>query len=120
MAGLWERLFRRVRWAPLKLGFTLDMDAEGRQPCSDRQDLRRPSRRSHRRAASFALRLSRGIAPSLIFYVISEADWQTLQSVRSLNPEFGQDGTLVFNVLPPVLSYLRQKENIKRSLPRRR
>ena len=47
------------------------------------------------------------------YYVISEGDWQTLQSVRSLNPEFGQDGALVFDVLPPVLSYLRQKENVK-------
>ena len=45
-------------------------------------------------------------------YVVSGADWHILQSVKSLNPEYATDGALVFDVLPPVLSYLRQKTNV--------
>jgi superfamily II DNA or RNA helicase len=36
-----------------------------------------------------------------------------LQSIQSLNPDLEADGSLVFDVLPPVLSYLRKKANVK-------
>jgi len=47
-----------------------------------------------------------------IIYVISEKDRQTLFSLRSLNPKLDGDGHLLFDFAPPILSYLRTKENL--------
>lgn len=43
---------------------------------------------------------------------LSEEDRQTLYSLKSLNPEILQDGTLKFDIAPPVLKYLRKKKNL--------
>ncbi len=47
------------------------------------------------------------------FYVPSADDRDTLLSVMSLNPEANtNDGSLRFEIVPPVLRYLRKKENL--------
>jgi len=112
MAGFWARLFRRVKVLPLQLSFALDMDAEGRHivrvqktigdQASIVTDVRPLLRYGYREESADGRRI----------YVVSEPDWQTLQSVKSLNPDFAADGALVFDVLPPVLNYLRQKANV--------
>lgn len=112
MANLWERLFPRVSVVALKLGYTLDMNVDERHiiriqklypdRVEEVTDVRPLFRYGYREESPDGHSI----------YVLSEGDWQTLQSVRSLNPEFSQDGALIFDVLPPVLSYLRQRENV--------
>ena len=113
MANFWQRLFHRVQVVPLKLDFSLDMDEDGRHRVrvkkayddrvEDVTDVRPLLQYGYREQSSDRRQ----------HHVVSEADWQTLQSIRSLNPEFVEDGSLVFDVLPPVLSYLRRKGNVE-------
>jgi len=48
-----------------------------------------------------------------IVYILDEKDRQTLLSLRSLNPKKGGNGRLSFGFAPPMLNYLRTKENIR-------
>ncbi len=115
MSRLWRRLFRRVKVVPLKLGFSLDMDTEGRHQVhvqkvyDDRFEIVadvRPLFRYGYREESFDGRE---------VHVVSEVDWQILQSIRNLNPKLAADGALIFDILPPVLAYLRQQKNVRES-----
>lgn len=45
----------------------------------------------------------------LVIYTISENDQHTLAALKSLNPKIRKDGALLFEIEPPVLSYLRKK-----------
>lgn len=47
-----------------------------------------------------------------IIYVLDDKDRQTLLSLRSMNPTKGENGRLSFGFAPPILNYLRTKENI--------
>lgn len=47
-----------------------------------------------------------------IIYVLDSVDRQTLLSLRRLNPQQNGDGRLLFDFAPPILSYLRTKENL--------
>jgi hypothetical protein len=47
-----------------------------------------------------------------IAYRINEQDRQTLLALRSLNPRIDGDGRLVFPFAPPMLNYLRTKDNL--------
>ncbi|WP_423223649.1 DEAD/DEAH box helicase [Candidatus Amarolinea aalborgensis] len=112
MADFWSRMFRRIQMLPIQLSFTLDMDAEGRHVVHVRKmtdngvenitDVRPLLRYGYQEESPDGRKI----------YVVSGADWHILQSVKSLNPEYATDGALVFDVLPPVLSYLRQKTNV--------
>jgi hypothetical protein len=44
-----------------------------------------------------------------VIYTVCEADRQTVLALKSLNPEIHPNGTLVFDIEPPVLRYLRKK-----------
>ena len=50
-----------------------------------------------------------------IVYVLDDKDRQTLLSLRSMNPNVGENGRLSFGFAPPILNYLRTKENIGES-----
>lgn len=50
-----------------------------------------------------------------VIYVLDEKDRQTLLALRSLNPQIDGDGRLSFDFAPPVLTYLRTKENLGES-----
>lgn len=113
MANLWQRLFHRVTVVSLKLDFVLDRDSDGRHlvrirksyddRTEDVTDVRPLFRYGYQEESPDRRQVNK----------LSVEDWQTLQSIRSLNPEFAQDGALIFDVLPPVLSYLRQKPNVE-------
>lgn len=113
MANLWERLFHPVQVAPLNLEFTADMDASGRY----RVYIKKNYADRTEQVTDWRPLLRYGYQEKLpdgkIVLVLGTSDWQTLQSIQSLNPDVEADGGLVFDVLPPVLSYLRQKENVK-------
>jgi SNF2 family DNA or RNA helicase len=44
-----------------------------------------------------------------VIQILSEDDRQTILSLKSLNPEIEIDGSLLFEIEPPVLNYLRKK-----------
>jgi SNF2 family DNA or RNA helicase len=44
-----------------------------------------------------------------VIYTVCEADRQTVLALKSLNPEIHPNGTLVFDIEPPVIRYLRKK-----------
>lgn len=48
----------------------------------------------------------------IVIYVIDEPDRQTLLSLRSMNPNFLENGRLAFDFAPPILNYIRSKNNI--------
>ncbi len=50
-----------------------------------------------------------------VIYILDEKDRQTLLALRSLNPRIEENGRLSFHFAPPVLDYLRTKENIEES-----
>lgn len=50
-----------------------------------------------------------------VIYVLAEKDRQTLLSLRSMNPKMDENGRLLFGFAPPMLTYLRSKENIGES-----
>ncbi len=45
-------------------------------------------------------------------YKINHNDIEILLSLRSLNPDIYPDGTMVFDVCPPVLKYLRKRKSV--------
>jgi SNF2 family DNA or RNA helicase len=55
-----------------------------------------------------------------IIWKVSEKDRHILLSLKSLNPELLEDGSLSFDVEPPVLKYLRRQENIQETEPAKR
>jgi superfamily II DNA or RNA helicase len=48
-------------------------------------------------------------------YLVSDEDQQIFFSLRSMNPLVWEDGTLVFDIEPPVLSFLRAKTQVRES-----
>ena len=48
-------------------------------------------------------------------YFISNDDFETLLSIRSLNPRITEDGRIISEVYPPVLNYLRTKKQFEES-----
>jgi SNF2 family DNA or RNA helicase len=52
-----------------------------------------------------------------IVWKVSEKDRHILLSLKSLNPELLEDGSLSFDIEPPVLKYLRRQVNIQETEP---
>lgn len=55
-----------------------------------------------------------------VTYILSDADRQTLLALKSLNPQVMEDGSLVFEVEPLVLKYIRSKKNLEENPASRR
>ncbi|MFN8483071.1 MAG: DEAD/DEAH box helicase [Anaerolineae bacterium] len=100
---------KRPRIEPLALSFEVDRDetdhyvtrvfkdvGDGPQPVSDVTSL-----------WSYGYREER--ADSRIVRIVSEEDYRILQALRSLNPVVQPDGSLVSEVVPRVLKYMRGK-----------
>ena len=46
-------------------------------------------------------------------YTISQSSFEILQAIRNRNPKVLIDGRLVLDMYPPILKYLRKKENVE-------
>ena len=46
-------------------------------------------------------------------YTISQSSFETLQAIRMRNPKVLPDGRLILDMYPPILKYLRKKENVE-------
>ncbi|MCK5403400.1 hypothetical protein KAI60_04730, partial [Candidatus Bathyarchaeota archaeon] len=46
-------------------------------------------------------------------YTLAKDSFETLQAIRVRNPKVLPDGRLIIDVFPPLLKYLRKKENVE-------
>jgi SNF2 family DNA or RNA helicase len=106
-----RRLFKKVEIKPVELIFSMDMDENGqhivriiRQNSGQIQSLE-----SMNSLLAYDFREESIENDHQIIHILSEKDRQTILSLKSLNPVFKSDGSLVFDIEPPVLNYLRQK-----------
>ena len=110
-------IFRRTIIQPIMLNFDMDMDSEGKhivkvysQSDGEKQPVEKISE-----LWNYGYREDAEVDGKHIIRTLQEADRQTLLSLKSLNPIIREDGTLEFDIDPPILKYLRHKENIDES-----
>lgn len=109
-----KTIFHKIHIQPLQLQFQMDLDSQGRhlvrvyRQIEDRQeqiiDLQP--------LLAYGYREELQTEQGLVIFTLVDNDRQTLLSLKSLNPEVQTDGTLVFEIEPPVLKYLRKKHNV--------
>lgn len=95
----------------LPLEFTLDLDDQGKHIVTVYATMegQREQIEDVRKLWSYGHVLERTGGE----YTIGREDLETLLAMRSLNPEICDDGTMVFDVCPPVLHYLRTRDSIE-------
>ena len=103
--------FRRSRLQAVPLEFTLDLDPQG---CHVVQvymtlDGERVQRPDVANLWSYGYVVERESGR----YVVDPASLETLLALRSLNPQIDADRTMVFEVCPPVLRYLRTHSQLR-------
>ncbi len=113
LSGLRNR-FRRVRVQDLLLEFTLDLDKEDKHVAKvySMVDGQREQVTDIRGLWSYGFTLEHPTGQ----YSISRETCETLLAMRSLNPNIQPDGSMVFDVCPPVLRYLRTRAAIDEAL----
>lgn len=112
-----RRRFRRSETRTFSLTFTMDKTIDGRHAVRVYRQIdgRREPITDVEPWWRYGYHQERRTVRGLVIYVLAEKDRQTLLALKSLNPEIKADGTLLFDFAPPILSYLRQKENIDES-----
>lgn len=107
--GLTNR-FRRARLTDLPLEFALDLGDQGKHVVKVYTVIggQREQVEDIRGLWSYGFILEREEGR----YAIGNESLETLLAMRSLNPEIRQDGTMVFDICPPVLRYLRARDSI--------
>ena len=104
----WFRFGQRIE--ELSIEFELDLNESGQHVVSlfEKQDGKRQKLENISEIWDYGATVTRGDHVfRLPFHTV-----ETLQALRSLNPQVKNDGTLVFDVFPHILEYLRKK-NIK-------
>jgi len=107
-----RRTFSKTETRPIDLAFTLDLNAKGQHivRVSRINDSGPEQIKDIDRLLAYDYHEEINENNHNYILVIKPEDRQTILSLKSLNPEIQKDGSLVFNIEPPVLSYLRKKE----------
>jgi hypothetical protein len=111
----WFRFGQRVEELPIE--FELDLNKDGQHVVSlfEKRDGKRRRLEDVSQLWDYGATVTRGDRVfRLPFHAV-----ETLQALRSLNPQVKNDGTLVFDVFPPILDYLRKKSIKETKLSRR-
>jgi len=105
--------FQRIQINPLPLRFEMDLDEQGRHVVSILRvtDQHRYQKVEISRLLEYGYREEAELDNRKIIYQVSKQDRQTLSSLKSLNPVIEQE-SLIFEIEPPVLQYLRRKRNL--------
>ncbi|HSN94829.1 MAG TPA: hypothetical protein VLR89_07190, partial [Anaerolineaceae bacterium] len=110
-------LLQKTVVKPIKLSFELDMDSGGFHHVSVFKVSENGSEKiinpQSLLAPGYHEEYQRG--KSHEFLLLDPQDRHTLLSLQSLNPETQPDGTMVFEVIPPILKYLRRKKIVESS-----
>ncbi|NMC29934.1 MAG: DEAD/DEAH box helicase [Pelolinea sp.] len=106
------QIFKRIEVKPIELSFEMDINSKGqhivhiyRNGESEKQSKENIEKLM---AYDYSETIQENNHPSI--YTLKNEDRQTILSLKSLNPEVKPDGSLVFDIEPPVLNYLRKKE----------
>jgi len=107
-----RKIFSRTQKEPLDLRFEMDLDEQGKHLVTIKKCLN-----SHEEvvenidqllSVNYYEEIEQDHQTTL--YYLSDSDRQKILSLKSLNPETTSDGSLYFEIEPPVLNYLRKKE----------
>lgn len=107
--GFWSKLTKRVQ--EIDLAFELDLDSSERHVDSIFELVDGARRRVERPQElwDYGRTYIRGDQS----YRLTYGAYETLQALRSLNPEVTEDGALAFDLFPPVLEYLRKRNDVQ-------
>ena len=111
MFDSFRRMLHKVVVKPVNLNFDMDLNKNG-------QHIVRIIRMSNNQVQSLE-NLNRLLAYDFseeskennhqVLHILSDEDRQTILSLKSLNPEIKPDGSLLFDIEPAILNYLRRK-----------
>ena len=102
--------FTTAAFTSVPLEFEVDLDEKGRSAVTTYALIEGKKKKVHKVAKIWSY--------GAVFrhngrkYVIARESQEMLFSMRSLNPTFTSSGEMVFQICPPVLRYLRIKENL--------
>jgi SNF2 family DNA or RNA helicase len=117
MRARFRSFFKPVHTLPLQIFYEMDVDEQGKhivhvyKQVGDR----------HERVGKIRDLWVYGYKEELetdqgqYIYILGEDDRQALLALKSLNPEYLENGALRFDIEPPVLLYLRRIDNLKES-----
>lgn len=112
MLGWVKQIFRKVQFEPIVLSFEMELNRDGQHVVTvSRQwnDLWEPAR-DIPQLWSYGYREE--TQDPFIAYVLTKPDRQTLYALRSLNPVVQDEGSLLVEMSPTILRYLRNKQNV--------
>jgi superfamily II DNA or RNA helicase len=109
--------FRRVELRYIILEYELDLTESGLHAvkvfyCSKNKRLQV---RKTNQLWNYNFSIEKIIRNRRVIWRLKEHDRQILLSLKSLNPELMEDGSLLFTVEPPVLNYLRKQNHVSES-----
>lgn len=105
-----RRLLRGTRMAELQLDFTINVDDKDHNVVDIYMtvDGNRSKVKNIRELWNYGF----SVEKNNVRYTLSDKNLKTLLAIKSMNPEVTEDGTIISDVYPKVLNYLRQRENI--------
>jgi SNF2 family DNA or RNA helicase len=106
-----RRIFNKVETRPINLIFEMDLNEKGQHIVRIIRlgNGANQSRENIIKLLSYDYSEESYEGYHRIVYYIKNEDRQTILSLKSLNPEIMEDGSLVFDIEPPQLIYLRKK-----------
>jgi hypothetical protein len=113
MANWLQRLFARPTVKTLPLTFTMDMNEVGQHVVKVQRCIHDEPEPITDIRALFAYGYREVADDGRTLYLLIDDQRQTLQALRSLNPDIRPNGEMVFDIVPPVLRYLRSRRAVQ-------
>ncbi len=106
------QIFKRIEIKPIELSFEMDLNSKGQHVVRIYRngDSEKQSREKIEKLLAYDYSEDIQVNHHHSIQTLKNEDRQTILSLKSLNPEIKLDGSLVFDIEPPVLNYLRKKE----------
>jgi len=111
--GRLRSIFRRKKILRFSLDFQVELDDQGNHIVEAYADIEGERSRINDIKALWQHGFS--IQRDNKVYFLTNDDFETLQSLRALNPTITEDGKIISQVNPAVLKYLRGKNQVKES-----
>ena len=107
-----RKIFTGTQKQPIDLRFEMDIDDQGNHHVTIKKCLNNHEETVNDIDQLLALNYYEEVEQDhqTTIYYLGESDRQKILSLKSLNPEITSDGSLSFEIEPPVLNYLRKKD----------
>ncbi len=112
MLGWVKQLFRKVQFEPITLAFGMELNSVGQHIVTLSQELNGLWEPVRNISALWRYGYREETEDPFIAYVLTDPDRQTLHALRSLYPLVQSDGSLLVEMTPTILRYLRSKHNL--------